>query len=465
MNHPNTTHHTAVKVGKGGGRIFMLMWLGQLLSWIGTHLTGFGLGVTIFEQSGATTHYALISFATIMPETLLSPVAGTLADRFDRKLMMILGHAGAGICSLGMIFLVGENMLSFGPALLLVTISSCFNALIPPAFGASIPLLVQPENLARASGFQHLGFSLTQLISPMLAGILLTRFGLTSILTVDVLSFASAILILSVLKIPKPPIKERGENEQEKKPSFWAETVAGWTCVKQRPGLIGFLIIFGITNFNIGMISILITPMILGFSNAEVLGRVISFGGIGMLAGSLLMIGWGGPKRQVYGVLFFSLIQSMVFFLAAVTPSVYLIAAGAFLALFCSPLISSCGQAIWQRKIPPDFQGRVFAIRNVVGGGTFPLAFVLAGPLADYIFEPLMQPDGPLADSLGIIIGTGPGRGTALMFIVLGMFGIVSVLVCFANHAIRRVDLDLPDFYSSKGDDSGDHASDVAAQT
>jgi MFS family permease len=226
---------------------------------------------------------------------------------------------------------------------------------------------------------------------------------------------------------------------------LWQEAVFGWKYIVARRGLLGLLIFFSVSNFLGGMAFPLLTPLILGMRDADTLGYLFSVVGVGMLAGTLVMSAWGGPKRRVVGVLGFSAISGVFVFTAGLQPSIPLIAVSIFFIMFTMPIINGCSQALWQSKVAPDLQGRVFAVRRMIAMSASPLAYVVVGPLADNVFEPLMAVDGALAGSVGNVIGVGPGRGSGLMFIVTGLLTIVASLAAYLYPRTRLVEDELPD--------------------
>jgi hypothetical protein len=203
--------------------------------------------------------------------------------------------------------------------------------------------------------------------------------------------------------------------------------------------------LLSVVNFLWGMVGALITPMILGFATSDVLGAIISIAGTGMLTGSLVMSIWGGLKRRINGVLYFEFLSGACFLLIGLRPSFWLTALGAFGAHVTIAIVSGSNQAIWQSKIAPEVQGRVFATQQMVARAASPLAYLLAGPLADNVFEPLLAPTGFLAGSIGQIIGCGPGRGIGLLFLVMGMIKMAVTVVGYAHPRIRFVEDELPD--------------------
>ena len=172
----------------------------------------------------------------------------------------------------------------------------------------------------------------------------------------------------------------------------------------------------------------------------------MSVGGVGMVTGSLLMSTWGSGRQNYINILFcFMLLNGFSMMVAGLEPSVFLFAIAAFLFFLGLPFINSCAQVIFQKKVAPDVQGRVFSLNNAISGSFLPLAYLVAGPLADRIFEPLMTVNGPLAGTIGQVIGTGPGRGIGLMFLVLGTLTMLTTFLAYQYTPLRLVEVKLPD--------------------
>ncbi|HSN85612.1 MAG TPA: hypothetical protein VL025_02590 [Thermoanaerobaculia bacterium] len=200
------------------------------------------------------------------------------------------------------------------------------------------------------------------------------------------------------------------------------------------------------TNFSISIVQVLLTPLILSFGTATELGTVQSAGVAGALIGSVALSLWGGPRKRVLGILLFVLLKAPILLLGALQPSVALIALASFLYMGLNPFTSGLSQAIWQSKVEHDIQGRVFAMRGLISMAMAPLAFLLAGPLTDRVFEPLLAVGGPLADTaVGRLIGVGPGRGTALLFVSVGCLILFSVAAAALSPRLRHVEEELPD--------------------
>jgi MFS family permease len=355
---------------------------------------------------------------------------------------MILADAGAGVCTLILALLLLSGRLEIWMIYILMAAESTFGSLQWPAFSASTSLLVPKDQLGRAGGLTQFAEAAAMILSPLIAGLLVGVIGVPGVMLIDVATFLFAVATLFLARIPQPPVSE---GAQAARGSLLREAGYGWTYIRARSGLLALLVFFAATNYLGSMVGVLVTPMVLSFTTPAVLGQVSSAVGFGMLAGSLVMSAWGGPRRKVYGILAFEAIGGVGLVVAGLRASPLLIAAGGFIALFCLPITNGCSQAIWQRKVAADVQGRVFAVRRMLAWSTIPLAQLSAGPLADRVFEPLMAPGGALASWLGPLLGAGPGRGIGLLFITVGtLYSLLAGLAAFYPR-LRNLELELPD--------------------
>lgn len=428
---------------KGRGMTaFLAIWAGQVVSTLGSSLTGFALGVWVFQRTGSATRFALIALVTTLPGILLAPFAGALVDRWDRRKAMILGDAGAGCTTLILALLFWHGQLELWHIYPLLALGSVFGTLQWPAFTAATTLLVPRDQLGRAAGLTQMGNAVAELAAPVLAGALVVSIGLQGVVLIDFATFLVAVATLLSVRVPRAAATAEGEAGRG---SLLREAASGWSYIRQRPGLLSLLGLLAAINLSMGMMQVLLAPMVLSFASAAVLGRVASAAGLGMLAGSLLMSAWGGPSRRVSGILLFLFLQGVMLMVGGLRPSALLIAAAGFVFLFAAPIVLGSSQALWQSKVPPDLQGRVFAVRRMVAWSTLPLGYLLAGPLADRVFEPLLAADGALAGSAGRLIGVGKGRGIALLLIVLGLVVATTVAVFSRYPRLRRLEAELPD--------------------
>ncbi|WP_338268618.1 MFS transporter [Corallococcus caeni] len=424
---------------------FVLLWLGQTVSGMGSHLNGFGLSVWMYEHTRSTSLYSLIALAAFAPGVLVAPLLGGVVDRHDLRKVMMLGHAGGAVCTVLIALLLWLDRLSVGALLALVAAGAAFNSVQRPAFTKATTLMVGPEQLPRANGLMQLGLALGYIVAPLLSGVLLPLIGVTGLLIIDVIAAALSLAVLQSLRVPAAPPTEAAPVKASLGVRALQDAAVGWRYIRERPGLLGLQVLLTLMSFNLGILQVLVTPLVMSFTDVRTLGAVMTAGGVGMLAGSLLLLAWGGA-RGVWTVLGFVLLQGLFMGLGASRASAWGVGAGAFGVLFTVPVIMSCNQTLWQRKVPTGLQGRVFAVHAALSGGAIPAAYLLSGPLADHVFEPMMAVGSPLASALGPWVGgTGPGRGIALFFLLLGAATVLLVAACTLLPSVRRVEQALPD--------------------
>lgn len=422
--------------------VFFLVWLGQVVSLMGSGLTGFALGVWVYQFTGSTTQYAFITVCSRLPAIVVAPIAGALIDRWDRRWAMILSDVGAGLSTLILALLYISGLLKIWHICLALIISSGLSAFQWPAYTAATTMLVDKKNYGRAAGMVQTGEALSFVVSPVLGGVLLTIIHLHGIFLVDFATFLFSVFTLLLVRIPSPVKSVEVEGTGK---SLLREVAYGWRYITSRPGLMALLIFFAVTNFFGGFILVLTTPMVLSFASASVLGIVLSIGGSGMLLGSMLMSAWGGPRRRINGVLGFQALTGFCFILAGLHPSAEIVSVAAFFFFFSLPFINGSSQAIWQNKIAPEVQGRVFAVRRMIAWSSVPLSYLVAGPLAEYVFEPMLASNGSLASTVGRVIGVGAGRGIGFLFIIMGLLTLLIVIGGYLYPRLRLVENEVAD--------------------
>lgn len=424
-------------------RTFLVIWAGQVVSIIGSGLTGFALAVWIFERTGEATPFALTALFASLPRVLISPVAGAVADRVSRRTIMMLADSGNALLTLAVFLILRSGELQIWQIFLVAGIGSVFSGFQEPAYTASITMLVPKRHYARASGMVHMAHALESLVSPLLAGILFVAIGLQGIVLVDFATFFFAIGALIIVRIPDPAAPQDADGRPR---SMRGDIAFGWNYLRARAGLLGLLLYFGLVNYMLNSAFVLLGPLVLSFSNAATLGVLQTVMGAGMLAGSIAMSAWGGPQRRIRGLLAFIAIGGVGLGLVGLQASPLVIGIGILTLAVMVPLASGTSQAIFLSKVEPGVQGRVFAMRSMLARSIVPLAFLTAGPLADRLFEPLMRdPSSPALVRLGSLIGTGAGRGIGLMFVVAAVLLLAATLAAYLYPRLRLVERELPD--------------------
>lgn len=427
-----------------GMKTFFIVWGTQFLSMLGSELSSFALGVWIYMQTHQATPFAIIVLFGTLPRVLLAPIAGTVADRFSRRWLMIFADLGNALITLAMAIIFWTGHMQIWMIYIVSFLASITQAFQEPAYSASVTMLVPKEQFTRAGGLIQLGQSVQSILTPLAAGLLYGVIGLSGLFMINFVTCLPAIILLLVVRIPQP---RREDLEFGKKTSLLQDAVHGWKYLAARSGLMGLTMYFALVNFLLSFASVLTTPLVLSTTNATGLGIVQTTLGVGMLLGSLLISIWGGPKKNRMGVIIGAIMLIAVgFIVIGIRPGAVFVAAGYFLALFVLPFASAISRAITQAKVAPEVQGRVFAIRSMISQALTPLAFLISGPLADKVFEPLMQPGGSLADGfVGSLLGTGLGRGIGFMFVLAGIVLIIVSAIAALNPRLRNLETELPD--------------------
>jgi MFS transporter, DHA3 family, macrolide efflux protein len=429
-----------------GISIFAFIWLGQLISILGSSLSSFAIDVWVYQRNGSVTELSfLILFATL-PLVIISPFAGVLVDRYNRRWIMIFSDTGAALSTLSIALLFINGQIQTWHICLATAVSSSFTAFQWPAYNAATTLLVTKKNLGRAVGMIRFAQAIGQLTAPVLGGILLEIIQLSGIIILDLSSFVFSVIILLLVRFPRQEVIDK--SQQNNKSSLFKEAVNSFHYLTVRRGLMALVFFLAINNFSIGIVQVLAYPLILSFASPSQLGTVLSIGGVGMLLGSILMSGWGNGQQDYIKILLcFTLLNGFSLMLAGFSNSIILFGIAAFLFFLGSPLIGGSAQVIFQKKVPPKMQGKVFSLLGAFSISCLPLAYLIAGPLADRIFKPLMTINGLLAGTIGKLIGTGSARGIGLMFIVLGVLTILVTIIAYQYAPLRLIEDELPDAY------------------
>jgi hypothetical protein len=423
-----------------GMRIFVTVWLGQLLSLVGSGLTSFALGLWVVERSRTATPFALIALFTVLPAVILAPLAGVAADRRDRRQIMLLADTAAALATLMIARLLLADQLQIWQVYIAAAVSGACAAFQQPAYLAASSMLVPRHQLGRAAGMVQVAQAAADVLAPFTAGLLMVVIGVLGVVMIDLATFLIAVITLLLVRFPALPATTSDHEEHDLNGATWSrQMLAGWSHIGRHPGLVALLGFLAVASFSSGVVGALLVPMLVTISSAGTAGGVVSVAGGGMLAGSLLMSLWGGPSRRIMGVLVFEAMKGLGIVLMGLRPSAWLVAIGASWAHFCIPFARAANQAIWQATVPHELQGRVFAFRHMITRIAMPLAFLVAGPLADKLFEPLMADGGALANNLGHYLGSGPGRGTGVIFILMGAIIVLASVAGALSKSIRSV--------------------------
>jgi len=425
---------------------FVIICIGQFISFVGTGMTRFATTVWAYQTTGSAEALALVGFFAFAPGIIMTPIAGALVDRWNRKIVMIMADVGAALSTAVLAVLYLSGNLQVWHLMAAGVLAGIFESFQFPAFSASISTMLPKEQYTRANGMMSLAESASGIISPLLAGFLLVFLGLGGIFAIDIVTCVIAVVAMLVVFIPQPAVSAEGAAN---KGSLLDDAVYGFKFIWARSSLLGLQTLFFFSNLFGAMSGVLFPALILARTgnDSATLGIVQTAFGVGGVVGGLLMSTWGGPKRRVYGVLLgfmgSALLGNILMGIGQSIPVWYL---GAFFWVFFIPFLNGGNQAIWQAKVAPDLQGRVFSARRLIAQVSAPLGMLLGGVLADRVFEPMMSdPTSAGAQAFGWLVGTGPGAGMGLIFVIMGILGAFVGLAGFFIRVIRDAEDLLPD--------------------
>ena len=414
---------------------FLMVWAGQMISTLGSSMVSFALGIWIYEGTDSVSFLALNMLAWLVPGILLAPVAGVYADRMDRRTLMIIGDAGAGLSSLFILVVLMIGPLKLWQIYIATLVNAACSTFQWPAYAAAIP----QKHLGRANGLVQAEEMVAYIAAPAVAGLLLGIKGieLSSIILIDILTFGVALLTLLIVHIPSPEPTADGTASQ----GFWIEIKEGTAYIVVSQGLLGLLIFYMLLEFLQEFTYPLIQPLLLEITTPQIMGTSLSLMSGGLALGVAILGLWGGPKRRIRWIILLTLVGGLAMIVAGLRPHLALITVCGFIYFTLAPLVEGLDLTFWQTRVPSHLQGRVFALVGAATSAVRPLALLMVGPLADGFFTPSLLEGGVLSTTLvGHLFGVGPGRGLALFISALGGVIVLLSALVFVYRPVRNLD-------------------------
>ncbi|MFM1525348.1 MULTISPECIES: MFS transporter [Helcococcus] len=414
---------------------FIVLWFGQLTASIGHGLTTFALSVFAFSVSKSAVDASMVMLLGFLPYIILIVPSGVLADKYDRRLLMILGD---GLSALGILYILIMKMngnLSLIDVYIGVTISSIFSALMTPAYQATVSDILSKDEYIKASGLIQISNSAKFLISPVLAGFLIgISKGFEIILLIDILTVFVTIATSFYIKSGL----ESKVYEIEK--DFFKSLYNSWKILKNNRGVFDLVLISTALTFFIAFIQTLSSPYFLSFSNSETLGKAMTVAAFGMLlSGSIL--GVSSIKKNHIKYMALSLfLAGMFMFGFGLTINIYIITLFGFLFFSTLPVANSTIDYMIRINLDNQHEGRIWSFITFISQMGFVLAYPTAGLLADNIFTPIMSKDGLLGNSIGKIMGVGNGKGIGLLIMIAGICLSLTALIIIKSKNIRNLE-------------------------
>jgi MFS transporter, DHA3 family, macrolide efflux protein len=421
-------------------RTFYVLMLTQVLSLIGSGMTGVAVGIRVFTETGDSTSVLLAGFFAALPMMIGGSFAGVVVDRWDRRRVLVLCDVGQALGTLLLLasFLSGGFLLWHLYAVALL--QGMLAMLQRPAMEATVALLMPPDHLDRANVIRQLAGPAAGVLAPALAGMLYALVGVTGVMAVDLATFAVAVAVVARTHIPRPgrPASARAGA------SLWADYRDGLTFLRQRPTLLALMIYAAALNFLLAGPMSLTTPYILTLTGSErTLGLLLMTMNVGVVAGGLVMGVWGGTRPRIHGIMLGLLFRASWLALYGVMRTPEMLALALFFVFFTNPLVDASFASLLQLKVPPVLQGRVFALLFQLMHLANPLSLLVTGPLVDRVLEPAVGT--PAWQAVAPLVGSAPGSGMGALMLCAGTLMFVLTALVYAHPATRRLEQSLPD--------------------
>ena len=399
-----------------GERRFRVLALGQIASMLGTHVSAVGVSIVAFLETGSVWWLSVIYLASRVPGLLVGAHAGGLADRLDRRRILLVADTIAGIATAGAAALHLAGVLELWHLVVLAVVGSIANAYQDPAFQAAVPTLVPTDRLDRANGLLQLGPAVGALAGPALAGALVAFAGIGGVLVLDLVTFGAAIVATMLVRFPSP------SGDPAPRTSMWGTLRSSWAHLDgPRRGLRRLILAGTAANLVLSMVNVVLLAALIPLVGEGGTGAILSLGGVAMLVASALVSTRGLPRRRVPVIATSLAVVGVGLVLIGIRANAVSVAIGLMVTLAAVPVLTAASQTVHQATVDASWQGRLAALRRVAAEALVPIGVLAVAPLVESLAEPAMAADGPLAGSVGVVLGVGDGRGVGLVIVAVGV--------------------------------------------
>ncbi len=434
---------------QNGTAAFYTLLITQTLSLLGSRMSGFALGIWVYQQTGNATPLALVAFFEVVPMILLSNIAGMFADRFDRRKVMMIANLGQSIGSVLLIVSFASGNFQIWQLYGVAMLQAAFGAFLYPSFQASMTMLVSDKNRDRANAISQLSNPMAGVLAPGITGLLYAIVGVTGVLVIDLITFLVAAAATLWVNIPRPATSAEGKASRG---SGLGELLGGFHYLASRRILIVLVLFASLINFAFNGVGAISTPYLMARTgdNTGLLGAILSVMNVGAILGGIIMGVWGGTRPRIHTALIGIIVASAALALFGVSRNPALLGLTLFMAMFPWPFVNAAFMSILQIKVPPDMQGRVFAVISQISMLLSPISLLLIGPLVDQVFEPAVK--NPGWATFAPLVGDSRGAGMGLLTFGLGAALTIAAIAFYAVPAVRHVEADLPDYVAVPSD-------------
>ncbi|RSM78003.1 hypothetical protein DMH04_34145 [Kibdelosporangium aridum] len=428
--------------GMGG---FTLIWAGQVVSLVGNSVLRFAFIIEAWSEGERATAVTMLSLCALLPQILLSPMAGAVIDRSSKRAALQIADAG-GLVVVGLVTVLhfaegGLEDWAVYPAVALLGATAAFQY---PAMASAVPMLVRKDQLQRANGLLASAKSTADIGGPALGGVLVALSGVGAVLVADLASFAFALAVIRVVRFKGDDAYKRSGPPVK----ILTDAVEGLRFLLRQQGLRDVVLTFCVVNLVMVFGFAAVQPMVLARTGNDVtaLASVNTAIGIGGVLGGLVIAVWGGLRNRGRGMMIGIIGMCLSAQVAmALVGGVVGWCVAILIGALIMPVINGSMQSIVQTKVPGQWQGRVFGAVMFLSQLSLPVAYATSGPLADHVFEPQAHAGAGVFTVLGPVLGNGPGSGMAGMLLIAGLCGIAVALWGLARQSVRDIDTMLPD--------------------
>jgi diaminobutyrate-2-oxoglutarate transaminase len=425
------------------GRAFAFLWLGETAFGFAAALTSFALGAWVFQETGSARQFSFVALAAMLPVLLSMPISGGLADRYERRWVIIGTDAAFALGTVALVVVLFADRLTINYLYAYAALGAIAGTLRGPSYQAAVAAVLRPDTMTRASGLIGLSRGLLQLGAPAVAGGLMARAGLKGILIVQVCmvvggSFAVFSAFYGVATASRIGVRA------SEHAGLLASTVTSLrdaaAFFRREPLMLGLLAYRLVRDGLITLVSTMMTPLVLSTHSTSTLGFIQSFSVAGGLAGSVFLALANSHTSLMTRVIVFDAGIALSVMSLGFQSSPMAWGVCAFLATAFAASSEACAMALWMRKTPKACQGSIFSLIGACSMAAAASVLLAGGFMSERLFEPALQVGGPWADSIGHWVGTGKGRGLAFLFVLAGAAFLVASIGALAHSSLRHLD-------------------------
>ena len=415
-----------------------LLWFGQTVSWTGSAMSFFAVGVWIYETTGKASALSTILFIVAIVGVVSGPFGGVLADRFPRKKLIIIFDLiiAALMCLIG--YLALNDILTLALLIPFALAFGIFEIAHWTTWSAFLGDVVKKQNVTKVSALFESAEAISMLLGPIGGAFIYSFFGLSGVILVDVVTCFFGIATITFFKSKK--IKAKGNLNLK---NVYLDLVEAYNWLKKQKGLLSLVLILCICNGLHGFISVLLPPMVLSFTDATGLGFVESVAGMAFLVGSIISLRISDKiQGNMKVAIVMGLLCGLALILGSLRPSIYLLSICFIFEGVSGTIQYTISSGAWLAITDEKIRGRALALRGTIAQMLRPLGIVIAGPLGDYL-EFSFYPEN--VDVLSPLVGIGPGRGYAILFFIVGVIYTVLWLFNFNNKNLKKLSKQVKD--------------------